>query len=92
LQGNPCSIGQGRTTRFCHASKCFKRFAERQPPTSARPSARGSWRRKNRITIRNHQEHPKNVGFSLRNGQSNTEGGRDVDQSRFFVNDTRSLL
>jgi hypothetical protein len=34
----------------------------------------------------------RNVGFSLRNGQSNTEGGRDVDQSRFFVNDTRSLL
>jgi hypothetical protein len=34
----------------------------------------------------------RNVGFSLRNGQSNTEGGLDVDQSRFFVNDTRSLL
>jgi hypothetical protein len=34
----------------------------------------------------------KNVGFSLRNGQSNTDAGRDVDQSRFIINYTISLL
>ncbi|MBV6824575.1 OprD family porin [Pseudomonas sp. PD9R] len=34
----------------------------------------------------------KNVGFSLRNGQSNTDAGRDVDQSRFIINYTLSLL
>ncbi|WP_137805195.1 OprD family porin [Pseudomonas sp. G(2018)] len=34
----------------------------------------------------------KNVGFSLRNGQSNTDAGRDVDQSRFIVNYAIPLL
>jgi hypothetical protein len=34
----------------------------------------------------------KNVAFSLRNGQSNTDAGRDVDQSRFIINYTLSLL
>jgi len=34
----------------------------------------------------------KNVGFSLRNGQSNTDAGRDVDQSRFIINYSIPLL
>ncbi|WP_419711003.1 OprD family outer membrane porin [Pseudomonas sp. NFX224] len=34
----------------------------------------------------------KNVGFSLRNGQSNTDTGRDVDQSRFIINYAIALL
>ncbi|WP_433735594.1 OprD family porin [Pseudomonas putida] len=34
----------------------------------------------------------KNVGFSLRNGQSNTDAGRDVDQSRFIINYAIPLL
>jgi hypothetical protein len=34
----------------------------------------------------------KNVGFSLRNGQSNTDAGRDVDQSRFIINYSLPLL
>ncbi|MGJ7516039.1 OprD family porin [Pseudomonas baetica] len=34
----------------------------------------------------------KNVGFSLRNGQSNTDAGRDVDQSRFIINYSMPLL
>jgi len=34
----------------------------------------------------------KNVGFSLRNGQSNTEAGRDVNQSRFIINYAIPLL
>jgi hypothetical protein len=34
----------------------------------------------------------KNVGFSLRNGQSNTDAGRDVDQSRFIINYSLPVL
>jgi hypothetical protein len=34
----------------------------------------------------------KGVGFSLRNGKSNTDAGRNVDQNRFIINYTLSLL
>lgn len=34
----------------------------------------------------------KGLGFSLRNGKSNTDAGRNVDQNRFIVNYTLSLL
>ncbi|CAI8723732.1 Porin [Pseudomonas sp. IT-P258] len=34
----------------------------------------------------------KGVGFSLRNAKSNTDAGRNVDQSRFIINYTLSLL
>ncbi|PPK39744.1 outer membrane porin, OprD family [Pseudomonas laurylsulfatiphila] len=34
----------------------------------------------------------KGVGFTLRNAKSNTDAGRNVDQSRFIINYTLSLL
>ncbi|MOA03568.1 Porin-like protein NicP precursor [compost metagenome] len=34
----------------------------------------------------------KGVGFTLRNAKSNTDAGRNVDQNRFIINYTLSLL
>ncbi|QVW21283.1 OprD family outer membrane porin [Pseudomonas hormoni] len=34
----------------------------------------------------------KGLGFSVRNGKSNTDAGRNVDQNRFIINYTLSLL
>jgi hypothetical protein len=34
----------------------------------------------------------KGVGFSVRNGKSNTDAGRNVEQNRFIINYTLSLL
>ena len=34
----------------------------------------------------------KGVGFTLRNARSNTDAGRNVDQNRFIINYTLSLL